>query len=248
MVFFVFDVFTADLIDASSFDKILSQTFAGPVEALTVLPNDIIVAASRNDNYLYFFVPQEEKEQCAFSIRRFNMNESGDDHVSFTCMHLSFSPKNESDEEGGQYLLVSTDQPSGRLILFRNPFYATCISNLPGPNSPLKLVKNYFGVQVDQFSQQRHQWHPSGKYFYATSDADWSVYVFDLLSSKCVQKFGKEQNNTFDDDFVGRTVVNGGKRGEGHRGLVRCLDFDQESNTLITGSFDCTVKIWAHQN
>lgn len=73
------------------------------------------------------------------------MNAKGDDHVSFTALHMQFSPD-------GEYLLVNTDKD--RLIL-----YSMSSGSVP--------VRNFYGANNDIYSQPRCCWHLSGKYVYS---------------------------------------------------------------------------------
>ncbi|KAF9939922.1 hypothetical protein BGZ65_008960, partial [Modicella reniformis] len=138
-------------------DKTL--TFKGAVEATCVLPSSTsraptVVIGTRNDNYLYYV------DLTTYNIVKYNMNINKDDWVSFTPLDISASPHNDDG-----YLLVSTDSPTGRQIMFRT-------------DSAIQLF-NYYGVPTDGFSRPRHVWHQSGKYFYVTGD-DYKIYRFQL--------------------------------------------------------------------
>ncbi|KAF9427900.1 hypothetical protein BGZ94_003898 [Podila epigama] len=184
-----------------SLDKTL--TFKGAVEALCVLPmsnnrSPTVVIGTRDDNYLHYI------DLTTYTTVRYNMNVNKDDWVSFTPMDISASPHND-----GAYLLVSTDAPTGRQILFRT-------------DSALQLF-NYYGVPTDGFSTPRHVWEKHGKYFYVTGN-DNKIYCFDVGTQKIV--------GTLD----------------GHKAVVRSLFMDNEQNTLISCSFDKTVRSWVNSS
>ncbi|KAF9156813.1 hypothetical protein BGX21_001842 [Mortierella sp. AD011] len=139
-------------------DKTLN--FKGAVEGLCVLPMTssrtapIVVIGTRDDNYLHYV------DLNNYTTVKYNMNVNNDDWVSFTPMDISFSPHND-----GGYLLVSTDSPTGRQILFRT-------------DSALQLF-NYYGVPTDGFSTPRHAWDKGGKFFYVTGN-DHKIYCFQV--------------------------------------------------------------------
>ncbi|KAF9356449.1 hypothetical protein BGX34_009928 [Mortierella sp. NVP85] len=138
-------------------DKTL--TFKGAVEGMCVLPPSksrppTVVIGTRDDNYLHYV------DLTTYNTVKYNMNVNKDDWVSFTPMDISASPHND-----GGYLLVSTDSPTGRQILFRT-------------GSALQLF-NYYGVPTDGFSTPRNTWHQSGKYFYVTGN-DHKIYCFQV--------------------------------------------------------------------
>ncbi|KAF9108052.1 hypothetical protein BGX29_003567 [Mortierella sp. GBA35] len=144
-------------------DKTL--VFKGAVEGMCVLPpsnnrSPTVVIGTRDDNYLHYI------DLITYSIVKYNMNVNKDDWVSFTPMEISASPHNE-----GGYLLVSTDSPTGRQILFRT-------------DSALQLF-NYYGVPTDGFSTPRHVWDRSGKYFYVTGN-DHKIYCFSVGTQQIV--------------------------------------------------------------
>ncbi|KAF9905944.1 hypothetical protein EC991_001185 [Linnemannia zychae] len=139
--------------------------FKGAVEGMCVLPpsknrSPTVVIGTRDDNYLHYV------DLTNYNIVKYNMNVNKDDWVSFTPMEISVSPHNE-----GGYLLVSTDSPAGRQILFRT-------------DSALQLF-NYYGVPTDGFSTPRHVWDRSGKYFYVTGN-DHKIHCFSVGTQQIV--------------------------------------------------------------
>ncbi|KAG0361764.1 hypothetical protein BGZ54_008977 [Gamsiella multidivaricata] len=134
-------------------------TFKGAIEGMCVLPasknrTPTVVIGTRDDNYLHYV------DLTSYNIVKYNMNVNKDDWVSFTPMEISASPHNE-----GGYLLVTTDSPTGRQILFRT-------------DSALQLA-NYYGVPTDGFSTPRHVWARNGKNFYVTGN-DHKIYCFQV--------------------------------------------------------------------
>ncbi|CAG8642777.1 6730_t:CDS:2 [Ambispora leptoticha] len=144
--------------------KVHSMKLTGNVEAFCFLPNnESLVIGVREDNYLHYI------DLVNFQDTKYSMNENGDERVSFTPMDISPSPHNN-----GKYLLVSTDDESGRLILFLT-------------NSDVQ-IRNFYGAQVNKFSTPRHCWHPSGKYFYVTDDAKGDICIFDVATAKIIAR------------------------------------------------------------
>jgi WD40 repeat protein len=148
--------------------------FKGAVEGLCYT-RDSFIATVRKDNYIHqIWLPNDKHHVCRHST--WNMNETGDDHSSFTAMDVAPSPRTSHDPRGGQYLLVFTDQSSGRIMLFRTGAW--------------DLVHNFYGPKTDMFSLPRLCWHMSGKYFVANSDLDCSLYVFEIFSGQCTRVLG----------------------------------------------------------
>ncbi|KAG2493658.1 hypothetical protein HYH03_008173 [Edaphochlamys debaryana] len=113
-----------------------------------------------------------------------NMNEAGDDHVSFSAKQLLPSPC-------GRYLLVLTDSP--RLLVMRCADW-----------SVLKLI---FGLPVDQFPQPAAAWHRDSNYIYAAG-AGAQVCVFHLGSGRLVHRSAPHRVNVRDLDYdPGRNLL-----------------------------------------
>ncbi|KAG2444485.1 hypothetical protein HXX76_001235 [Chlamydomonas incerta] len=106
-----------------------------------------------------------------------NMNEAGDDHVSFAAKQLLPSPC-------GRYLLVCTDTP--RLLVLRTSDW-----------SVLRLV---FGLPTDQFPQPAAAWHRDGNYIYAAG-ANAQLCVFHLGSGRLVHTAQPHKINVRDLDY-----------------------------------------------
>ncbi|ORX91966.1 WD40 repeat-like protein [Basidiobolus meristosporus CBS 931.73] len=175
------------------FELLKTFYFRGYVEAMTYTPDSsYVVVGVREDNYLYY-INLENLE-----YEKHNMNSNGDDWVSFTPMDLSVSPD-------GRYLLCSTDDRSGRAILFR-------VRSSVQP-------RNFYGIPHDEFSNPRHAWHPSGKYFFATGD-DRKIRCIEVKSGKVLAVLA------------------------GHTEVIRSLSYDKKLDVLISAGFDKTVKVW----
>ena len=113
-------------------------SFCGNVESIEFTPDYLtLIVAVRGDNYLNYI------NLSTYEINRVNMNANGDDHVSFTPMHIQCSPS-------GEHLLVQTDKD--RIIVMRT-------------HTPIQS-RNLYGTINNEFSQPRACWHPSGKYIY----------------------------------------------------------------------------------
>lgn len=101
-------------------------------------------------------------EPAAAEERRLNMNASGDDHVSFSAMHLALSPC-------GAFLLVSAD--NGRLIIWELEAWSQ--------------VRNLYGLPTEQFHQFAAAFSASGRYIVAAA-ALGAVLVYEVASAKVV--------------------------------------------------------------
>ncbi|KAI8981109.1 WD40-repeat-containing domain protein [Pilobolus umbonatus] len=134
--------------------------FVGNVETICFINSRLLVVGVRDDNYLhYIHLPDLQQE-------RINMNSTGDDWVSFSPLYLSVSCD-------GNQLLCTTDQESGRTILFK-----------VGESTQLQ---NYYIQSTDnKFAIKRNAWHPSGLYFYASGGDDYSIQVIETKTGRVV--------------------------------------------------------------
>ncbi|CAB4375114.1 unnamed protein product [Rhizophagus irregularis] len=148
------------------YNKIHSTRFGGNIESMCFLPdNQYLVVGVRGDNYLHYI------NLTNFSDKKYNMNSNGDDWVSFTPMDISPSPRNR-----GKYLLVSTDDDNGRIILFRT--------------HSSQQIYNFYDLEVipnRKLTNPRHCWHPNGKYFF-TFGIDSFIRVYDVTTKSIVHK------------------------------------------------------------
>ncbi|KAG2222443.1 hypothetical protein INT45_009455 [Circinella minor] len=134
--------------------------FLGNVETICFLPNDnILVAGVHDDNYLHYIHLDDR-----YRHEKYNMNSNGDDWVSFSPLWVSPSPD-------GRHVLVSTNQNTGRLILFAV--------------QQATQIQNYYDIPSEnQFATRRHCWHPSGRYFYVSGGDDYCIRVIETKTGR----------------------------------------------------------------
>ncbi|KAJ9075132.1 hypothetical protein DSO57_1039103 [Entomophthora muscae] len=85
------------------------------------------------------------------------------------------------------------------------------------------ICRDYYGVPQDEFSTPKLCWHPSGRVFFVTGD-DFKIHVFDTAT--CA-KLGELS---------------------GHTGVIRTLWYDVPSASLLSGSFDRTIRHWGSKD
>jgi len=176
---------------APIFEKFRSKEFVNIPEAIAFLSDSAtLVISIRGDNYLHYLDTQSGEDM------KVNLNQQGDDHVSFTVLDLVPSPD-------GKYLLASTDK--SRLVLY--------------PVGSSAQLRWYYGAVNDELCQTRACWHPSGAYIYVTSQ-DQKLYCWKVTSQKVVAQL------------------------VGHTGTVRDLDISWDGKTLISASFDKSLRLW----
>jgi len=132
--------------------------FAGNVEAIEFTKDgNCLIAAIRENTFLQYI------HLDTWEISLANVNELGDEYVSFTILELKLSPD-------GTELLASTDM--SRSILFRQGTEAQ--------------LKNFYGYECDGYGQPRTTFDNQGL-IYMTSQ-DWSVYIYDTKTGAYVMK------------------------------------------------------------
>ncbi|PRP84304.1 hypothetical protein PROFUN_07605 [Planoprotostelium fungivorum] len=138
------------LTSQEPFELIEKIPFNLNVETIAFTPDGArMYVGIRDSNYLQIFDLNNGNVKT-----KFNMNAAGDDHVSFSAVHMMFSPTDP------QYLLVATDR--SRSILYRE-----------GESVP---VRNFWGANNDLYSNPRCAWHHSGRYVYTDHDVHcWEV-------------------------------------------------------------------------
>ncbi|KAG0039753.1 hypothetical protein BGZ82_006907 [Podila clonocystis] len=201
------NIYKQELISSQNPDQLPNYTlektltFKGAVEGMCVLPSKnrapTVIIGTRDDNYLHYV------DLMTYNTVRYNMNVNKDDWVSFTPMEITASPHND-----GGYILVSTDSPTGRQILFR-------------VDSALQLF-NYYGVPTDGFSTPRHAWDKSGKYFYVTGN-DHKIYCFEVGTQNVVGILD------------GHTSVVRGLYMDYERSMLVSCSFDKSVRTWVNG-------------
>ena len=134
--------------DSASFQCELVREFSfprgGAIEAIIFHQGDgklSLVVSAREDCCLHVINCGDLSD-----VRLLNMNELGDEHVSFSAMDISISPN-------GKYILVCTDKDKLLLLNFEDG----------------KILRKFYGAENDMYAQPRHCWDASGKYLYATS-------------------------------------------------------------------------------
>jgi hypothetical protein len=85
-----------------------------------------------------------------------NLNSNGDDWVSFTALHLS----NSVD---GSYLLVLTDTPAGRFIIFNTSTWT-------------KVADIWGSLNIDRFSHPRGIWIDSNNFMIGDDEGYLSLW------------------------------------------------------------------------
>lgn len=83
-----------------------------------------------------------------------------------------------------------------------------------------KQIRNLYGHKNDDYSQPKIGWSHNGQYLFGTTQDDTSICVWDIASSKIV------------------------KRLSGHSGQIRDLFCSIWSDTMVTASYDKSIKIW----
>lgn len=142
-----------------TWDCVKELSFQGTVESLVVIKTtNIFVVGVRDDNYLHSFDIKSFK-----ALEKWNLNAKGDDHVSFTPIHMSSS-------FDGKWLAVATDKH--RVIMLQ-----------AGTNNQ---VNNFYGATNDQYSNPRVCWSHNNTFIYATSQ-DRSITCWDVKSAKVVK-------------------------------------------------------------
>eukprot|EP00053_Salpingoeca_punica_P006528 m.61621 g.61621 ORF g.61621 m.61621 type:complete len:434 (+) comp13733_c0_seq2:232-1533(+) len=137
----------------------------------------VLVVAVREDNRLHFVsLPDGAQSDL-------NMNMLGDDFVSFSALHVSYSPC-------GRFVLASSDRD--RLLLFST--------------ESRKLVRTFYGASSDIYSQPKHCWHPSGLYIYATNQ-DNSILVWEVASQRVVERLTGHTGTVRDLILAGSDVL-----------------------------------------
>eukprot|EP00198_Chlamydomonas_reinhardtii_P000165 XP_001689500.1 predicted protein [Chlamydomonas reinhardtii] len=177
------------LLASGSTDETVSVPYGAAVTDVAFLADGYRLAvAVRGSNYLRLVDCRALLEAAAaaggagggggaVSEELVNMNEAGDDHVSFTPKQLLPSPC-------GRFLLVCTDTP--RLLVLRTSDW-----------SVLRLV---FGLPTDQFPQPAAAWHRDGNYIYAAG-ANAQLCVFHLGSGRLVHTARPHKINVRDVDY-----------------------------------------------
>jgi WD40 repeat protein len=160
------------------------------LRCIRFIQNQLFIGTKSN---LLRNVSVDANECIENKLRALNLNANNDNHVSFSPMHISVS------SDFG-YFAVYTDSKAGKVSVY----------NVNGD-----IVKEFYGLDVDDFSNPRSAWHHSGRFLACTSGS--GISLFDLASDKRLQLLG-------------------------HSDLVRDLFF--EDNILYSCANDKTVRKW----
>ena len=85
------------------------------------------------------------------------------------------------------------------------------------------IIRDLYGHKNDGFSQPRIAWSSNGQYIYGNTQEDSSICVWDIASAKMVKML------------------------KGHSGQLRDITSSRGSDTVVTCSYDKTVKIWLNE-
>jgi COMPASS component SWD3 len=141
--------------DQGSYNLVKTLNMIGIVEALVIHDTTAIIGV-RGDNYLHYF------DLVNLCDKPVNMNENGDDWVSFSPMDVKVSPD-------AKFVAVYTDSIAGRVIILNY-----------GTN---EILSNCFGMEIDAFSLPRLEF-VSEEHLACTNFS--SVDIFDIYSGKVV--------------------------------------------------------------
>jgi len=151
--------------------QLKTLNFSNNVEAIEFTKDSkVCIAAIRENAYLQYI------HLDTWEISLANVNELGDDYVSFSVLELKLSLD-------GSELLASTDM--SRSILFRQGTEAQ--------------LKNFYGFECDGYGQPRTTFDNQG-FVYLTSQ-DWKVYVYDSKSGAHVMTLPPHGNLVRDLDY-----------------------------------------------
>ncbi|KII73203.1 putative WD repeat-containing protein [Thelohanellus kitauei] len=148
--------------DTKTLNKIHKLEHSHIIEGLAFKnKSDEFIISLRDCSYLYWYRIEIDE---VIEFKKVNLNEYGDDHVSFNALDISFSPNDNM-------ILVSTDRQHAILL---------------DSNTGQFLLKHY-GFISDELCQPRHCWHPSGLYFYETCQ-DHAINVVSVALEKVVHR------------------------------------------------------------
>jgi COMPASS component SWD3 len=106
--------------------------------------------------------------------------------------------------------------PDGRYICAATDTSRNIIIQVQTSN----IIRNLYGHKNDGYSQPRIAWSSYGQYILGNTQEDNSICVWDIASAKMVRKL------------------------EGHGGQIRDIFSSKVVDTVVTVSYDKSVKIW----
>ena len=158
-------------LSANAWPQVGSVELGNNVEALEWVDATSFYVSVREDNYLHHVSVADGGVR---EVGKINVNESGDDHVSFNVLDMALAP-------GGQSIMLATDRHR-------------CILMQKGCSHQ---IRNFYNIVNDGYSTPRLAWSPSGKHAYVTSQ-DKCVAVLEIASGRTVHKITGHNINVRD--------------------------------------------------
>lgn len=157
----------------------------GPVESMAFCPLNFykptLILGVRNTSLLHFI----EIQLAGTLTKLYNMNASGDCHVSFAPLDIVVSPVSH-------HFGVATSKESGRIIIYKLPSPADLAST---SCEVLHQSLNIYGVGGGEFSQPRMAFSPCGHYL-ATTANDGRILVYHMSAHPKLVKTFRESKAT----------------------------------------------------
>lgn len=222
---------TVNLYHHISDDKYHLQrtyTFNSPVESIVWWSGTTqLFVALRETNWLYIIDMCNTQHLQQSQLLRYNLNNSGDTHVSFTVLHLSLSPDSN-------FLCCVTDRH--RVILLA--VGVTTVSTVDStPNNHIALqVLNIYDLTNDGYSTPRSCWSRGGRYLYVTSQQKNSIGVYDITADG--QRVGTLHSHT----QIVRDICMINSSDQSHNSTNG--SHTPTKQRLISGGYDHTIKVW----
>ena len=218
----------------------------------------------RGDNYLHYIGLRSGRKV------RVNLNEQGDEHVSFSVLDLAPSPN-------GRYLLAATDR--SRHIMLRTPDAALLAGGSSGgkkkaagakaagaatddedgggggaasavrttrtmhhnDNPVHSHARNFYGHVADEYSQPRVGWSPCGKFVYSTSQADHAIHVWCVASARALSPVAAQHTELVRSlSCVAATPSSSSSSSSSLSPLAE----GGAAALIATASYDKSVRIW----
>mmetsp|Transcript_1882 Transcript_1882/g.4915 ORF Transcript_1882/g.4915 Transcript_1882/m.4915 type:complete len:436 (+) Transcript_1882:181-1488(+) len=186
-----------NLVDGTgaTLEPVQTLQLGGPVESIC-FREDVLCCYARGSSNLSCFDLRDDFAQRKINLNRGPGNKCFDDHVSFAVMDMTTR---------GDYLGLATDSSRNIVMDWRTGHQ----------------VRNLYGHKNDGYSQPRLAWSgANSEYLYGNSQHENAVCVWDLASSKIVERL------------------------EGHSNTVRDMFASETTDTLVTTSFDKTTRFW----
>ncbi|CAK9012556.1 Putative glutamine amidotransferase YLR126C [Durusdinium trenchii] len=154
-----------------------------------------LIIGVRNDFNLQYVVlhhlSEHEHSVAEGSVVKTNMNENGDDFVSFSVLDVAAAP--------GDLALVAVATDRSRIIIFRA--------------GSAHQHRNLYGHNCSEYARSRISWHPSGQFLASNSESDLSIFVWDVVTGQAVFKLEGHKLSVRDVSFCGTGVLDPSMRG-----------------------------------